>query len=327
MARLLATDVQYILNRLPGDVWNKMFAEGREMINFFGGFKPYPKGKPVYDNGVIIPVAYSQNASVASYTEGTANPTAGHSSKRNFSQPWKRYHGATGIDGLLAAINEFQGIGLGDDLLVNEMVDLQSAAFNAINTDLATDGSGNSGYVIQGVFYHVTDTGTWNTADKASLTYLQSYVSDNSGTDRSLTKVLLDDVFDTMKFTRRVTPTDIVFGSEAFHAYEELYADYRQDTGGGVRDLYLQGYGVNGNNVTRLPIDTNHILILRKSDWDLYYLPQKTASPDKLQYVEGPWKVEQVATGTDSEDFVVRIYVTLVCRNPYAQAALQDVQI
>jgi len=327
MARLLASDVQYELNRIPGGVWSKAFAEGRDMINFFGGIKPLPRGMGINDNGVLIPIYYSQNGSFTSYAEGDANPTPGHATKKYYTQSFKRYHGATGIDGLLQAIKDYQGYGLdAQSEIIFQMQDLMSKGFTEIDADLALDGSGNSGADVQGLWYHISDTGTWNGANKASVTHLQSYVDDNSGTDRSLTKALIDGVLDTMRTTRRAPITDIVMGDTAYHAYETLFGDEKQSVNKLVGDIYVPRYAIDGKLITRLPIDTNHIAFLNKADWALYYLPQPSFSQDNLRQSSGPWSVEQIGTGYDANDYVVRIYLTLVCKNPWGQAALKDVQ-
>lgn len=325
MADLLAADVANELNKIPAGVWSKAFAEGRDMINFFGGIQPWPKGAGINDNGIIIPIYYSQNSSAVFYTEGGAVPASGHSTRKYFTQPFKRCWGRTGMDGLLDAISSYQGYGLGGDRMTLEFDDLISNLLNTINTSMPLDGTGTSGYEIQGMLYHISATGTWNTINKAGASYLQSYVDHNSGTDRDLTKALLDGILDTMRDTRKVTPTDAVTGAQAFHGYEELLADYRQDTGGG-NDLFVRPNLLEGMKLTRLPIDTNNMYFLRKQDWGLYYLPQRVFSSDKLSSSEGPWNVEQVATGTDSRDYVLKMYLTLVCKNPWAQAALKDVQ-
>ena len=327
MARLLATDVQYILNTIPGGEWSKAFAENREMINFFGGLQPLPKSMGIKDNGVQIPIYYSQNGSFVSYAEGDANPTAGHATQKYYTQPFKRYHGATGTDGLLDAIKNYQGFGLGtQNEIMFQMQDLISAGLTAIDDDLALDGSGNTAADIQGIWYHVADTGTWNGADKASVAHIASYINDNSGTDRTLTKSMVDDVIDTMRTTRKVRFDAVGMGNEAYHAYEQVYSDYRQDVNVKKGDLYIREHAVDGQPVYRLPIDTNHMVFLRKSDWGLYYLPQVSISSDGLKKSEGPWAVERIGTGYDATDYVIRIYATLVCKNPWAQAALKDVE-
>jgi len=327
MARLLATDIQYALNTIPGGTWSQAFAENRDMINFFGGLQPLPKNMGIKDNGVLIPIYYSQNSSFVSFAEGDANPTAGHADVKYYTQPFKRYHGATGTDGLLEAIKNYTGFGLNNSSeIMFQMQDLISAGLTAIDDDLALDGSGNSAADVQGIWYHVSDTGTWNSTNKAITTHLKSYVNDNSDTNRTLTKNLLDTTIDTMRTTRRVRFDVVGMGDEAYHAYEDIHKDYRQDVNQAGGDIYTSPYRVDGRPVARLPIDTNHMVFLRKSDWGLYYLPQPSYSQDGLRKSEGPWSVEQIGTGYDANDYVLRMYVTLVCKNPWAQASLQDVQ-
>lgn len=327
MARTLATDVQYILNKIPGEVYAKTFSEPRSMINFFGGLKPLPRNFGVNGTSVNIPIYYSQNSSFASYAEGTANPTASGAARKYYAQPFKRYHGAAGVDGLLQAAKTYQMYGAeSESEIVFQMKDLMSAGLSGINEDLALDGSGNSGADIQGLFYHLSNTGTWNGTDKSATAHLQSYIDSNSGTDRALTKTLIDGVIDTMITTRGVNFDIVGMGDTAYHAYEQLHGDFRYDMNQAGGDLYTSPYRVDGRPVVRLPIDTNRIVFLRRSDWGLYYLPQPSFASDNLRKSEGPWSVEQSATGYDANDYVLRIYLTLVCKNPWAQAGLFDVE-
>lgn len=319
MAELRAADVQYVLNSIPYSDYQTAYGLDTKFIDRLGGFKPGP-------GRIQIPFRYAGNSAKGSFGEGDDISAAGHQSRRMLSMDYKRVYITFGVDGLQEAIAKAGGIVNITDLVVDEALNAIQDLLDEINTQLLGDGSGNSGKHIDGILYHIDDDNTWMGLSRASYSWTQSYISGNGGTSQSLTKALLRGVSDTLKDVRKSNYTAIYTSTALRNAYEDLLEDAKRYVDIRVGDLVVQELAFDGKPLIAFPgYASNRLDFVRESDFDIYFLPQ--TSQDQLgRTVTGIFKVEPVAKVSDDATFNVIAYLNMVCRNPWKQGALVDVE-
>ncbi len=321
MAGLKASDVQYILNTIPIGDFMKAFKLDNTFIDLLGGFK-VGKGR------IQTPIHYAGNSTANSFAESADLSAAGTQARRTLDHSYRRVYVTPGLDGLQEAIASAGGIQNITDLMLAEVQGAVEDLLDEINTQLLSDGTGNSNADIDGIQFQVADDNTWGGLARGSYSWLQSYVLDNSGTDRDLTLALLRSMGDTLDNTRK-SKWDAIFTSKTvYNAYEDLFGDKKRidmvETKAG--DLVQRRLAYDNRPIYAIPgYDTNRMDFVERKNLSIQYLPQ-TARDTLNRVTTGIFKVEPVSVVSDDSAFNIIAYLNLVATNPWKCGSLQDVQ-
>lgn len=319
MAGIKATDLQYVLNTIPMREYQKAFRLDTTFSDLMGGLRPGPAR-------IQIPIHYAGNTTAGSFAESADLKTADKQSRRMVELPWKRVYATFSVDGLQEAIANAGGVVNINNLVQTEAMDAVADLLDEINTQAMGNGTGNSAADIDGLFYHLDDDNTWCSLNRGSVAWVRAYLSANSGTDRDLTEALLRTMHNTLVDTRKSNYDLVLTSHTVADAYEGLMGDKVRMTNVQVGDIALPALSFKGRPVVPVPgFETNSMAFLQRGDWELLYLPQ--VSTDSYgRTVNGPFKIEPYYPGTDDRTLTIIAYVQLVCKNPFKNGALVDVQ-
>jgi len=258
--------------------------------------------------GVRWPMRYAGNTSAGSYAEGDSGAGAGNQGFKKAFLTWKLNKVEVEVSGLAQAIGDNGGM-IVPALRTELDLGLSDVRGN-INTQLMSDGTGNSGKDITGLYAAIADTGTYAGLDRGTYTWWKSFVSANAGTPRNLTEELIRTVKSTVE-ARGGRVTAIYAGSTQWYRYGDLLrAERRQQNPtsltGGYQALDFEGVPlikVPGYSQTRMDF----------------------VNEDLLEYVVlKDFEAKPMAKTKDSDVIWVTHYSQLVCRNPYRMGSLQD---
>jgi hypothetical protein len=258
--------------------------------------------------GVRWPVRYAGNTSAGSYAEGDSGAGAGNQGFKKAFLTWKLNKVEVEVSGLAQAIGDNGGM-IVPALRTELDLGLSDVRGN-INTQLMSDGAGNSGKDITGLYAAIADTGTYAGLDRGTYTWWKSYVNANAGTPRNLSEELIRTVKSTVE-ARGGRVTAIYAGSAQWYRYGDLLrAERRQQNPtsltGGYQALDFEGVPlikVPGYSQTRMDF----------------------VNEDLLEYVVlKDFEAKPMAKTKDSDVIWVTHYSQLVCRNPYRMGSLQD---
>jgi len=258
--------------------------------------------------GVRWPVRYAGNSSAGSYGEGDTGAGAGNQGFKKAFLTWKLNKVEVEVSGLAQAVGDNGGM-IVPALRTELDLGLSDVRGN-INTQLMSDGTGNSGKDITGLFAAIADTGTYGGLDRGTYTWWKSYVNANGGTPRNLSEELVRTVKSTVE-ARGGRVTAIYAGSTQWYKYGDLLrAERRQQNPvsltGGYQALDFEGIPlikVPGYSQTRMDFVDEALL-------EYVVLKDFEAKP--------------MAKTKDSDVIWVTHYSQLVCRNPYRMGSLQD---
>ncbi len=315
------SDLQYVLNTFSPEGYQKAF---NNKAPFFGHLRIRPgKGK------IGVKYHYAKNTSGGSFSEGDDLSTAGKQSRRELTFPWKQVYKTIDVSGLSEAVAKSGGVKDIKDMIKQELMDATEDLIKEINDQLLLDGTGNSAADIQGLQYHIADSGNYaeQALDRASNTWLKSYVNDNGGVNRAITKILINDVHNTLLETRGVNYNQVWTGAAVFSAYEDLLGDKVRYTQIQFGDLFFNALMIHGRPVIAIPgYPANRMDFVVADEFEVQYLPVE--SQDSLGRVikNGMFKVKELSTVKDATVAAVITYMNLVCKNVYHAGSLQDVE-
>ncbi len=318
MATLKATDLQFILNTTPLLEWQLTYKLDTTFMDRVGGLVP---GKAHQE----LLLHYAGNSSAASFAESQDISSGGKQSRRRVKQEYARCFVTFGVDNMQKAKAEMSGLDGINDLLQDEANAAIGDLLDEINTQSLSDGTGNSAKDINGVQFQVADDNTWFGLDRTTATYAASYVNDNGGTPRTLTDLLMRDVHNTLMNTRRKNYTAIWTSSAMRDVYEDLIGDKKRFVNVMVGDIATPFLAFKGRPIFEIPGYADRMDFVNEPDFKLEYLPQK-AQPKVGRENVGPFAVEPLAVNTDDTKFYACIYLNLLCKNPWGQGSLQDIE-
>jgi hypothetical protein len=280
-------------------------------------------------NAIRWPVRYSGNSSAASYGDGEAAAGAGNQSIMQAALSWKYNRVEVSVTGQALAVGAGGGM-VTDPLrfeLDSGLLDLRAA----LNTQIMSDGTGNSSKDVTGLRAALADTGTYAGIDRGVYTWWKAYVSANGGTPRNLTEALMRDVKSTVE-TRTGRVSAIYAGSAQWYAYGDLLRSERRQqnpvtlTGGyqaldfeGTPLIKVPGYPTGRMDFVDEGLLEYHMLPVTNENAEIAGLRNVVAVPG----VPG-FGILVLGATKDSADLWVIHYSQLVCRNPYRMGSLQD---
>jgi hypothetical protein len=259
-------------------------------------------------DGVKWPVRYAGNTSAGSYGETDTASGAGDQAFAKASLGWKLNKVEIEVTGLAQAVGNTGGT-IASPLRTE--LDLGLADLRGdINTQLMTDGTGNSAKDITGLFAAVADTGVYANIDRGVYTWWKSHVSANGGSPRNLTEVLMRDVKSTVE-ARGGRVSAIYAGSTQWYRYGDLLRSERRQQNPTTLTGGYQALDFEGIPLIKVP----------------GYLQTQLDFVDEalLEYVVlQDFTAEPMAKTKDADNIWIKHYSQLVCRNPYRMGSLQD---
>lgn len=281
-------------------------------------------------NAIRWPVRYSGNTSAASYGENDAAAGSGNQAAKQALLNWRFNRVEISISGQALAVGAGGGMVV-DPLrfeLENGLLDMQ----DKINTELMSDGTGNSNKDITGILAAFADSGTYAGLDRATYTWWKAYVNANGGTPRALTEPLMRDVKSTVEDTRGGRVTAIWTGSAQWYKYGDLFvAERRQMTPTTLTGGY-QALDFEGIPVIKIPgYPTGRMDFIDERLLEYHMLPV-TADIAEIAGLRSVVAVPGIAgfgililgQTKDAVDFWVIHYSQLVHRNTYRHGVLKD---
>jgi len=319
---LIISTLASVLNTtaLPG------WAHGLMVNHAFLGRVPFRQGPA----RIQIPVKSALNANVAAIAESTDLTSMGGYSVRKLPEvQYKRYAAVAHVDNLIKAVSENGGVANTPDLMTDEVMDALDALKDKINTDLmyqaSGTGYGDSDNGVQGICSILDDDNTYALVARGSNAWWAPYVNDYAS-NRNLTKALMRDILEELQGSRGVNPSAIWSGVEIANKYREMMDDQVRYMTTQVGDIQAQSLAFGNTPILEIPqYPTNRMDFVHESDFSLQWLKQRVEYSDG-KIVEGAFRVEQQKPDTDSTMVSIVIYLQLVCRNPWRQGSLQDVE-
>ncbi|GEM_PF-6414666 len=258
--------------------------------------------------GVRWPVRYGGNTSAGSYAETDSGAGAGNQGFKKAFLGWKLNKVEVEVSGLVQAVGEAGGMIV--PALRTEL-DLGLSDLRAnINSQLMSDGAGNSAKDITGLFAAIADTGTYAGLDRGTYTWWKSSVNANGGTPRDLTEELMREVKSGVE-ARGGRVSAIYAGSTQWYRYGDLLRSERRQQNpisltGGYQALDFEGVPLI--KVPGYPQDRMDFV-----------------DEGLLEYVVlRDFEATPMAKTRDSDVIWIKHYAQLVCRNPYRQGSIQN---
>ncbi len=202
----------------------------------------------------------------------------------------------------------------------------------SIETQLLSDGTGNSGKDITGIQAAIGDTGTYAGLDRSTYTWWKAYVSANGGTPRNLTEDLIAGVVDEcLDRGADLSTLEIWCGPTQWRKFGALYKGERRQKPEKLVGGYL-ALEYEGIPVIRVPgYGSGRMDVVDVGQFSYKMLPVTSSSPLAKQLrnviaVPGMPGFGILVLGAvkDALEFWIIHYSQLKCANSYVQGSLQD---
>jgi len=293
-------------------------------------------------------------ASAASYTDGADVSTYDVDTPVPATLSWGLYRSSFSVSGLAQAAAATSA-GSAQELLDIIGTSIDNSAMKLSSTLNAAMFAGTgSGTTLTGLATALDNTGTYAGIARASYSEWQANVLSNGGSNRALTKALLDsleaDIFEACGFG----PNAIVMTADLASKYESLFdAQTRvmlapgneispMNPNGGAPGNIINPSGFTGFTYKGIPVyrdrdaTANVVYMLNTEALHIEFLPQPqktTASMSGNVQAMGSsatdmglaFKLESVAKTGDADKFTMKAYLNLVVTRPNACGVLKDV--
>ena len=283
---------------------------------------------PYGDKAAKWPV-HSSGGSAASYSESDAFAAATAEVVGTAELDWKRNAVTLEIDEL--ARNAARGnavVGNGSAYGFEYMAKLK-ALFKAVDDQMASDGSGNSGKDITGFQAFLSDSNTYAGINQATASYWQAAEINASGAslDEDLIRTALRDM--DIKASR---PSHLLLGMTQYHKYLSSKQTQVRFVGGANGSSSATFDDVDGVKI--VPISTlndsaranDEAWLINIDDITMHFLPQdaddKGAQTEADNFLGYPIGIKELSTTGDSSKFGIKCYSQLVCKRPFAQGVI-----
>lgn len=271
--------------------------------------------------------------SAASFGANDSYPTSTSESYNTAALEWKRVGISMEFDNLVrvAALATRGNI----HPLTREFRAKLNAMVAAIETQLVSDGTGNSSKDITGALAFLSATNTYAGIDQTAASYWQAQLVNAAAA--SLAESHLQSVTRTLFNQGSIGPkTVMVMSATQWAKFVALYQAQIRIAAGGLGGSAVEPRYNNG--IIDMPIHvvpslsgsglTDEIWILNMDDLELVFLdhtPQDEApiAPDQRMAHSGvPFGVEQVYLNRDAKALMLKAYVQLSCTNPRNQGRI-----
>lgn len=272
------------------------------------------------------------DSATSGFTVGGSLPDAGAAAFIDAKLNWGNYVGATKFSDreLKEAATAASRMKIGD-LLSTHVNDLATQLVEKVATDLisgSTDSS-TAGTIIGLTGGAIEDDNSYAGINRSSVTAHAPYVNDNTGTPRAVSTTLIDDVLDTVKYTREGSLTIGFCDIDQWNSIAALsgVTETKNDTSVNGVDKFL---GVTSITYKGIPIvavpgyTAGRLDFVDERFLEIRYLPQ-TGSPNTAATIEQAFDLKMPEVSGDSFVWKCFAYMQLVLREGRLRAAsLQD---
>lgn len=243
---------------------------------------------------------------------------------------WKRNGVMISIDNLVRLATRSGSMRANYNGLGSQITDALKALMAAIDTQLASDGTGNGADDIDGFLAFLSTSNTYATISQSGQALWQANIS--AAGSAALTKTMMRTLVRAAWNRGAIGPnTEFLMDLLQFQKYATLFEDSIRyipgQMGGAVTPHYADGAflipirivkGVPTSEVWLIDFDHLEFRFLDHTPDDM--LAQ--VKDEEANHEGVPIGFEQVQTGKDSKSIMVKCYGNLVCTNPYNQSAI-----
>ncbi|MCC6629670.1 MAG: phage major capsid protein [Chloroflexi bacterium] len=267
-----------------------------------------------------------EGTDVKFYDEDDALPTTGTQTFKDMKEPLRMVAAGYEVTGFA----EFASGGSGGwiDLLADNADRAAEDMRDYINTRLIAASYVGSTYTdllktqTQSLGSIIADVGTIWGLDRAAVTQLKSAVLGNADVNRPLTAALLAQLFGDLKGkARKSKPTDILVSQVTSDHYADLAESRRRFPGSEpALDLGYSGLSYMGVPIRVVPgmgvedtaagDDGYRLFVLDKRSWKVVF--------------GKAYESRQLASTKDSKKFALISYLQLICKEPWKQGSIND---
>lgn len=200
---------------------------------------------------------------------------------------------------------------------------------STVESQLFTDGTGNSGKDITGAKAFLSTTNTYAGIDQNANSWWRAAIDNASGA--ALSESLMQGVAATL-FQRNAIGArfEIWMGIKQYQRFTNLFKDRLHFVPGGSTQAPIPMYsdgGINAPVILLQNVPDTEVWFVNLDELELRMLGH--AASDELQNKDAeisragvPVGVEALYTGKDVKAFMLKVYANLVCKNPFHQGAL-----
>jgi len=268
----------------------------------------------------------------ASYGEGDAYPAATQPTWIDASLAWKRNGELLDIDNLVRLATRRGSMRGGLTGFGSQINDALKAVIAAIETQLATDGTGNGGKDITGFKAFLSIANTYATINQAGQPLWQANIVAGGGA--ALSNAMMRTMV-RQAWTRNAVSetTEIWMHLLQFQKFKTLFDGYIRYAPGQATGSQVPYYddGAKGIPIRVIRgVPTDEVWMVNLSDLEFRFLDHTPddmladVRDDEMMYEGVPIGFERVQTGKDSKSLFVKAYGQLVCTNPYRQSAITN---
>lgn len=275
-------------------------------------------------------VNYAANSAVGSYGEGDTAAGSGKQLFKKATLGYKSVRAEIGMTGQALAVSEAGGLFV--DQLRTEIDNGLRDMRKSIETQVLSDGTGNSGKDITGLRAAIGDTGTYAGLDRGSYVWWKAYVNANGGTPRNLSEALIAAVMDeVLERGADLANVEIWCGPTQWRNFGGLYKGERRQTPtsltGGYQKLDFEGVPVikvPGYTAARMDVVDRGQLT-----YEMLPVTANTALARELRNVIAVpgipgFGILLLGAVKDQLELWLIHYAQLKCANPYVMGSIQD---
>lgn len=260
-------------------------------------------------------VHYDGNNSAQFYTENDNYQPAGTQSYERAHKPFKMVRIVYAVSGLAEAASKGEGALIDllaeyskqamEDLIARINLQLVSTTPNSVSNEYQRPEMDGLGDIIR-------DTGTYATIDRTTATWWRSVVLANGGTARPLTIQLMQQVLEQLDTPRRDAQVSHILTSRVhYNQYGNLFDSERR----WVNTVTLDG-GWKGLEFFGIPV----IPVRQMQPGVMYFIDKR----DWAYYSLLDFETEEIPTQKDEKAYAIKHYAQLVCKAPFRQGAIVD---
>lgn len=315
-----AANLANVLNSQPIAGWSKAYGLDQTIIGLVGGFKP-KAGRFQWT------IKTDQNSTAGPFTSSTTLTSGDTQGRAKVTADPKRYGVRIAIDGLDEALAHGGAFDNIEDYVMDEVEGGLEDLFNQVETDICVTNS-TTGYLnsIPNVVAFASASGNYYDIARSGNSYTNPCtVSASDGEKLQLSH--LDDAHEQLVSDRKVKYDVVLMSIPNLRQYESILVESRSFTGYkdvSIHDAHFKGLEYEGRPVVGVPgLADTEVYFGNSNDMEIWYLPQQYTDPTTGQTKnDGMFRVEKMAKTTDSDVFLVKMYINLIIKNPYRSAVI-----
>lgn len=285
------------------------------------------------DGNDQYPREWGVHASAASAASFSVSDSWAAATNETYAQAkigWKRVGITMEVDNIQRVMNA-GGVRGSIHQVVNEFQTKVKALMSAAETQLASDGTGNSAKDLDGFKAFLSTGNTYAGIDQSANAYWRATVS--AAGSASISDTLMQGVVSALFDKGAIGPQfEIWMGITQFQRFSNLHKDKIRYSAGDATTAPVPYYSDGGVEAPiRLiqSVPNSEVWFINLDDIELRFLPHQAqdelgGGDTEVSRQGVPIGIEPLNTGKDTKGFAIKLYANLVCKNPRRQGALTD---